>query len=922
MKSINIAIATACLSLSLAQADIISGTVTDAADQSPIAGAKVSTDQTHWTTSGADGRYSLNTEVVNGVQRQSLPPRMYWDSEARQFRWAAAYGAVTVDVRDIRGNMVDRQVAKESQSGGGYSFTRQASGIHIVTLTSQLGTFRFRIYKVDGNAAVVKEDNSAAAFSDGPLAKSAQLNSITFSKPNYAPQTKQVNGNSSATDVALVGSDPITLDNGIVQVTYTKAGGALTAKNLASGIVFIKSATLSQTGGTVKYVDGVTENNFTGGQSVDISYSDGNKDRILLFPNSQFVYFKKYLGNKTGSDRVFDKIPQVNVSLSAGSTGTLAGAGTAVGLSATQNSYCFLALADPATRHGLVGAWVTNSLGIGIVQGGSGPSMTGVSEYGFLNVKPNATREADMFEVGYFDDARLGLEANADDIAKAYAIKMKPNQVVWCTWQSVGGAGSPSIMSSTSQWLKDNLVPFGFSVAQIDDGWQQSHRNFLGTKSGWTGITGVATSIKNNNLTAGLWFMPFAADATISSSWYLRDKNGGTENSSWAETSMDVTKPEVQNYIKTVTDNVYNKWGYGYFKVDGMFTGLASHQNYINDEYKTDDFFFNARMSDKYQSNVEAYRNAWKVIRANAPNAFIMGCTIAQNMRTLPGSMGVMDALRIGPDGKDDWDGIENRGICRANRRYFYNGRVFWIDPDPVFTHTGWGQNHCGWNALTGMMYTPAEKFESLSAPQVDILKRTMPFHGSLNVRPADFFERNNPGIWLLTDERSGVRRDVIGIFNPSNTSPFTGSYDLKKLGLKSAGPYVGFDFWGNKFVAPFSGSFPYLVAGAGARIVSVREVTGNPVLVGTSRHVADPVYSVSSETWSGGALSGTSKVVGKDDYELRIYAGKNGGGQWTAGTPTADNGATITVQQSTTEVRVTIKSATSQNIKWSVPFN
>ncbi len=758
----------------------------------------------------------------------------------------------------------------------------------------------------------------------------------------------------AAADVVVSGGacngGTCTLNNGVIEVTYTESSGNITAKNLGSGVTFIKSGSLSETGGTASIVNGVAEYNFHGGQAVEVPFANGDKDRIIVFPGSGFAYFKKWFGNKTSADRpVIDKVQQVKLTLgTAVPAAELKAQGTAglTTVSGNPGSYAYLAVADPATRHGVVGGFTTDLISTGVVfsaVAGTDATMTAQSEFGKLRVKPGQSREGEMFEVGYFDDARLGLEAHAGDIAIANAIHMKPNRVLFCTWQAkgplgTGGAGTESQGATTTAWLKQNLNAYGFHTYQIDDGWQLSKRNFSDYNHSGpysSGMKQFADVVKSNGLHAGLWFLPFAQEQAnapaLPAAWQLHADGGAIETSGWAGQSMDMTLQPVKDYIKKVADLVGNQWGYDYFKIDGMFTGIAGHQNYINDGYKTDDFFFKANLSDPYQTNVEAYRNAWKIIRDTAPaSTFIMGCTISQNMRTMAAGYGILDAERIGPDNQSDW-GNMMKGILRGGQRYFYNGRVFWNDPDPVYVRNSQVENQtvCGYDAITGFLYTSAENYSTIPAANIDVLKRTMPYHGSLNVRPADFFDRDNPGIWLLTDDTKGVRRDVIGLFNFDAANPMTDKgYSLAKLGLSSTTTYVGFDFWANKFVAPFSGTIPINLAPTASQIIAVRAVSGHPMVVSTNRHVSQGIYDIVSENWDAGSktLSGTSHVVGNDPYELRIYA-SNGSGNWTAtmaSVSSADQGAGVTanpIAQTGAEIRVTFKSPGNRDVKWSVVF-
>ena len=45
-------------------------------------------------------------------------------------------------------------------------------------------------------------------------------------------------------------------------------------------------------------------------------------------------------------------------------------------------------------------------------------------DYGRLRILPGKDASTEIFALGYFDDARFGLEAYADAIAKVYAIKL------------------------------------------------------------------------------------------------------------------------------------------------------------------------------------------------------------------------------------------------------------------------------------------------------------------------------------------------------------------------------------------------------------------------------------------------------------------------------------------------------------------
>jgi hypothetical protein len=194
-----------------------------------------------------------------------------------------------------------------------------------------------------------------------------------------------------------------------------------------------------------------------------------------------------------------------------------------------------------------------------------------------------------------------------------------------------------------------------------------------------------------------------------------------------------------------------------------------------------------------------------------------------------------------------------------------------------------------------------------------------------------DYFDAILPRIWLVTDTRQAVRRDVLGLYNWDNDAQAI-SCTADKAGLDPANTYFAFDFWTNAPVSSFSGEFNYEVPPQSCRVIAVRGAMGHPVLVSTSRHVTQGMVDVLGEKWSGSAktLSGISKIVGQDPYELRIAGLSDRHKNWklvSALASKADQAAGVSVAVRPVPageqgwVRVLINSEHSRSVKWLLKF-
>jgi hypothetical protein len=175
------------------------------------------------------------------------------------------------------------------------------------------------------------------------------------------------------------------------------------------------------------------------------------------------------------------------------------------------------------------------------------------------------------------------------------------------------------------------------------------------------------------------------------------------------------------------------------------------------------------------------------------------------------------------------------------------------------------------WVAISGQIYLSSDWLPELPAERLEILKRTIPSHGLLP-RPVDLFERPIPRIWLLTDDHTNIRRDVVALYNWDSEEKMI-EYPMGKIGLDSKRSYQAFDFWANRLLPQIEGVFRVSVPAQSCRILALRQASDQPQLLSTSRHVTQGIVDVLEEKWDQATmvLQGTSRIVANDPYELRV---------------------------------------------------
>jgi hypothetical protein len=720
-------------------------------------------------------------------------------------------------------------------------------------------------------------------------------------------------------------------------VRYDDAAQTFTVTERSTGLTFLTDAKLE---GAASVTDGRIVVTQAGGSTT-----------LELRGDQPFVFVTPELTNASSSETDTRAIVPLTFALDlAKPAAELRTMGTA-GLTAPDKnpgSYLFLTCADPETRRGVVAGWVTQDRASGVLFSEVKDGRVNIKaqlDYGHLLIPAGNSATLETLAIGLFDDARIGEELYADLIKKQYDIQLRPRSAVYCSWYSDknGLAGDEKSTVELATFVAKELKPFGLGVVQIDDEWQDGPK-VNGPRRGFdrvrpdgpypNGMAPVAEAVEKEGLTFGLWWLPFGRnyqdpEYKDRQDWFVKRDNGKPYDTDWGGTCLDLTHPEVQKQLAHIA-RLYRAWGVKYYKMDGLWTGAACEQIYVNDAYKDDHFGNNRPFHDPAVTNIESFRNGLKLLRKSAgDDVFFSGCCVAQNMREMC-AIGLVDSMRVGPDYNADGIGIKT-GPLRGSRLYFMNGRVWWNDPDPAILRVSGNamgvapvsldeaRLGASWVAVSGQFFLISDWLPDLPAERTDVLKRTMSSHDAV-ARPVDYFENAMPTTWLVTAAGDTVRRDVIGVFNWEGSELMVG-HTPARLGLAPAQKYLAFDFWANAPLQNFGENFNCAVPAKSCRVIAVRADDGHPVLVSTSRHVTQGIIDVTAEKWDQGCLSATSSVVGGDSYELRI-AGMEGWKCVSAEVSAEDQGAGVTVEVLPAEagwLRVKIQSKTARAVNWRV---
>jgi alpha-galactosidase len=232
-------------------------------------------------------------------------------------------------------------------------------------------------------------------------------------------------------------------------------------------------------------------------------------------------------------------------------------------------------------------------------------------------------------------------DAYADLLGSRVGRRTLPELRVWCSWYSF----YRDITEPALDRVLADLDGLAFDVFQVDDGWQRHIGDWQVNDDFPSGMPALAGRIRDAGLRPGLWLAPFLAHEASQlcadhPEWVLRDADGDPVPAGWnwggRVHALDVTHPDALAHVVEVLCAAVG-WGFDYLKLDFIYAGALEGRRHVDTERHT------------------AYRRAVEAIRDGVGDDVLL---LACGAPVVP-SLGVFDAIRIGPDVAEIWENTE-----------------------------------------------------------------------------------------------------------------------------------------------------------------------------------------------------------------------------------------------------------------------
>ena len=457
-----------------------------------------------------------------------------------------------------------------------------------------------------------------------------------------------------------------------------------------------------------------------------------------------------------------------------------------------------------------------------------------------------------------------------------WTYKIWPGPVAgWISWFAFCDKVTEEDIVGAADTLSQVLLPFGYEYLQIDDGYQKGE----GLPGLWLesnakfphGLGFLPRYIKSKGLRPGIWTNVAFKQANFADAhreWFVTDGAGKPGRGNWVGFSLDASNPQALDAIVKPVYQGLRGMGWEYFKVDALrhlrYEGYNAHAEYFR---------------RKKLDLVTTFRRYVETIRGEiGRDAFLLGCWGIR-----PELIGLIDGCRIGTDGfsyaglaqfnswnnvvwRNDPDHIElNDDRYRSTLVTSLTGSILLLTDKPSLYRTG--DVRPALRAAPVLRTLPAQLFDVDPSRSGALARVDAEVSGS---GPRAFDAGLTPGcdLFLLEISRPFENWVVLG-----RTGESTAEIKFADLGLDPRQEYFVYEFWSGRLLGSFTGGFAPgpLDPVFRSQALVIRERRPHPQVISTSRHVTGGGVDLLDVHWQDGTLSGRSRLVPGDAYELEI---------------------------------------------------
>ncbi|MCC7365977.1 MAG: alpha-galactosidase [Dehalococcoidia bacterium] len=355
------------------------------------------------------------------------------------------------------------------------------------------------------------------------------------------------------------------------------------------------------------------------------------------------------------------------------------------------------------------------------------------------------------------------VEGYADEVAEE--MEARPPAHIptgWCSWYYFYDRVTEADVLRNLETMRDTAHPA--EVVQIDDGYQSATGDWLTPNAKFpSGMAALASRMRDAGFTPGLWLAPFLLHENSAAlrdhpELALRTHDGAVH---FVETwlgrcaVLDCTHPSAETWLRDVVTTVVRDWGYSYLKLDALAFAAASPAT--------------VRFHAPGTTAPANLRRGLEIIReAAGDETFILGCTAHFGP-----AIGLVDAMRVGPDVKAQWADGPNPSVRHAMRlalmRNWMHGRWWANDPDCLVvreTDTELTEAEVRFLAagiaLSGGMVVASDDLPQLGEDRRALALALFPPTG-VAARPADPGEAPVPSEWRGD---LGEGKALVGVLN------------------------------------------------------------------------------------------------------------------------------------------------------------